>query len=160
MISAFILNVICPFAGTVAFAALFSVPRRFYISCGFTGLAGWLMYTFVYQYATIAVASFAGAFVVVLLSRILTVRKRCPITVFLISGIFPLIPGAGVYNTAYYLVTNQLQKAAWTGIQALKIAVAIVIGIVFVVSIPRELFRVEYWRRKIQRRSSQPKESN
>ena len=53
-----------------------------------------------------ALASFFGTLAVVLISRILTVRMKCPITIFLISGIIPLVPGAGVYFTAYYLVTE------------------------------------------------------
>ena len=73
---------------------------------------------------------------------------KCPITVFLISGIFPLVPGAGVYYTAYYLVTDQIALAGERGLGALKIAFAIVLGIAFVVSIPREVFRGQYWRNR------------
>ena len=43
-------------------------------------------------------------------------------------GLFPLVPGAGVYWTAYYIVTNELDKASQTGYMALKVAVAIVLG--------------------------------
>ena len=41
-------------------------------------------------------------------------------TIFLIAGIFPLVPGAGVYWTAYYIVTDQLRLAAETGYTAVK----------------------------------------
>ena len=30
--------------GTVAFALLFGVPRKYYLYCGFIGGAGWLLY--------------------------------------------------------------------------------------------------------------------
>ena len=53
---------------------------------------------------------------------------------------FPLVPGARVYYTAYYLVTGQTGLAGQSGLEALKIAFAIVLGIVLVVSIPREVF--------------------
>ena len=95
-----------------------------------------------------ALASFFGTLAVVLISRILTVRMKCPITIFLISGIIPLVPGAGVYFTAYYLVTNQMALASQRGMEALKIAFAIVLGIVLIVSIPREFFQVRYWRQR------------
>ena len=84
----------------------------------------------------------------VLISRILTVRMKCPITIFLISGIIPLVPGAGVYFTAYYLVTNRMALAGQRGMEALKIAFAIVLGIVLIVSIPREFFQIRYWRQR------------
>ena len=62
-------------------------------------------------------------------------------TIFLISGIFPLVPGAGIYWTVYYLVTEQLGLAVYTGYEAVKAAVAIVLGIVFVFELPQGLFR-------------------
>ena len=73
------------------------------------------------------------------------VDGKCPITIFLISGIITLVPGAGIYFTAYYLVTNQLAMAAVKGLGAVKVAFAIVLGIVCIVSIPREVFQKEYW---------------
>lgn len=133
-------SLICAFFGTLGFTILFNVHRRFYICCGFTGMAGWAAYLAVSQFTTAPIASLAGALVVVLLSRYFAVWKRCPITVFLVAGIFPLIPGSSVYYTAYYLVTNSLELAAQNGIQAIKIAFAIVVGIVFVLSIPKEFF--------------------
>ena len=59
---------------------------------------------------------------------------------FLIAGIYPLVPGAGVYWTAYYIVTDQLRLAAETGYTAVKVAVAIVLGIVFIFELPQGLF--------------------
>ena len=67
---------------------------------------------------------------VILLSRLAAVKERCPVTIFLISGIFPLVPGAGVYWTVYYMVTDQLYLAVQTGYTAVNVAVAIVLGIV------------------------------
>ena len=66
----------------------------------------------------------------------------------LVSGIFPLVPGAGVYYTAYYFVTDSLRLASQKGIESLKMAFAIVLGIVFVVSIPKQWFQVSYWKNK------------
>ena len=100
------------------------------------------------QGVTPAIASFFGVLVVVLMSRMLTVRMKCPITIFLVPGIIPLVPGAGIYFTAYYLVTNQLYLAAEKGIESVKIAFAIVLAIVFIVSIPREVFQPTYWKQR------------
>lgn len=86
-------HMVCSFFGTIAFSILFNVPRRFYLSCGLTGMLGWLCYCLVSPYTGATVASFLGTIVVVLMSRILAVYQKCPITVFLISGIFPLVPG-------------------------------------------------------------------
>ena len=139
-------NILCSFLGTLMFSVLFNVHSRYYLYCGVTGMAGWVTYCPLVPHISPVLATFFGTIVVVLLSRILAVWRRCPITVFLISGIFPLIPGTSVYYTAYYFVMNDLNMAVDKGIMALKLAFAMVLGIVFIVSIPREFFKVDYWR--------------
>ena len=159
MMREIIANVLCPFIGTVGFAVLYNVPKRYFISCGMTGMAGWLVYLFVAKFTILssAVASFFGTVVVVLISRMLTVRLKCPVTVFLVSGIFPLVPGAGVYYTAYYLVMEQLNLAAERGLEAFKIAFGIVLGIAVVLAVPREFFQPGSWRQRKYRIRRQEK---
>lgn len=145
-------NVLCPFFGTVAYVVLFNVPRQYYLSCGITGIVSWLVYLGGSGFASPAAASFVAVIVAVFLSRMLAVRMKCPITIFLLAAILPLVPGAGIYFTAYYLVTNQLLLAAARGIGAVKVAFGIVVGIAFVVSIPSEVFQVHYWRGRKRRK--------
>ena len=149
MITTTILAIVESFLATLAYAVLFNVPKQYYTACGITGMAGWLLYLAMCQVTTVALASFVGTLAVVLIS---TVRKKCPITIFLVSGIIPLVPGAGIYYTAYYLVTGQMSLAAVKGLEAVKIAFAIVLGIIFVVSIPRDAFQIRYWRAKRKRK--------
>jgi len=128
--------------GTVAFSVLYSVPREYYPYCGFIGGVGWLVYCLLIPHASAPEATLFAAILVVVLSRVCAVWERCPVTIFLISGIFPLVPGGGVYWTAYYIVTNQMELAASTGFMALKVAVAIVLGIVIVFQIPQKAFKM------------------
>lgn len=141
-------NLICAFFGTLGFTILFNVDRKYYFWCGITGMAGWAGYLFAVEYTSATIATFFGALIVVLLSRILSVRQKCPITVFLVAGIFPLIPGSSVYYTAYYFATNCFEMAAIKGVESIKTAFAIVAGIVFVVSIPREFFQIKDRKKK------------
>ena len=144
----FVLNLLLASTGSLAFAILYNVPRKFYLCAAFTGMAGWFCYYLIVPFTDTAVASFFGAVGVVLVSRIFAVWKKCPITVFLISGIFPLVPGAGVYYTMYYLVSNELTLAAIKGLESLKIAFGFVLGIVFIVTIPKKWFFIQNWRKK------------
>ena len=139
-----IVHTLLAFAGTIAFALLFGVPRKYFINCGCIGGAGWLLYEALMAFAgaTATEATFFATVLVILLSRLRAVRARCPVTVFLISGIFPLVPGAGIYWTSYYLVTAQMRLAMSSGFAAMKAAIAIVLGIVFVFEIPNGFFRV------------------
>ena len=133
-------QLIAAFAGTVAFGFLFGIPRRYFGYCGLCGSVAWGVYV-LSVWGSDVVASFAATVVVTLMSRFLAVWKRCPVTVFLIAGLIPLVPGVGLYWTFYYLVTNQLEQMSPTGLVAVKSACAIVLGIVFVFEIPQKFFR-------------------
>lgn len=136
-----LLEVVAAMVGTAAFGLLFGVPRRFYLPCALIGGAGWLVYLLTERASgREAGACLAASMVVVLLSRFVAIRLRCPVTIFLICGIIPLVPGGGVYWTLYYIVSNQRGEAVDTGYQALKNAIAIVIGIVFVFEVPQKWF--------------------
>lgn len=137
-------TVIAAFVGTIAFSVLFSVPKRNYPACGLIGGVGWLIYLLLSDVSFIGAtgATYIATVVVILLSREMAVIQKCPATLFMIPGIFPLVPGAGIYWAAYYLVTNQLQLSLSSGLNACKAAVAIVLGIVTVFEIPGRAFRV------------------
>ncbi|MDK2965224.1 threonine/serine exporter family protein [Lacrimispora amygdalina] len=140
--------------GTVAFALLFGVPALYYPYCGFIGGTGWLVYSMLVKQLSEPAAALFATIAVILISRTFAVRKHCPVTIFLVSGIFPLVPGALVYWTAYYIVTDNTALAAHTGFLALKVAVAIVLGIVFVFELPQGFFR---FAAKKDRRASEKK---
>lgn len=134
------MSILYAVVGTIALSVLFGVPARYYPYCGLIGGAGWAVYVFAQNWCGEGSSALLAAMLVLLLSRFTAIWKRCPVTVFLISGIFPLVPGAGLYWTAYYIVTNQPQLAAQNGYQAVKIAAAIVLGIVFVFELPQGIF--------------------
>lgn len=141
MIAELVLQVLAAAIGTVAFSLLFGVPMRYYPYCAGIGGLGWLVYLLLVPVSSAPTATFLATVIVILMSRWFAVRKRCPVTIFLISGIIPLVPGAGIYWASYYAVTNQLTMAMDTGFGALKVAVAIVLGIVFVFELPQKIFR-------------------
>lgn len=127
---------------TVGFSLLFGVPSRYYPCCALIGGVSWLAYLLILPYSSVAIATFASTVIVILMSRWFAVRERCPVTIFLISGIIPLVPGAGIYRATYYMVTDQLYQAVQTGFESVKVAVAIVLGIVFVFEIPQKAFQI------------------
>ncbi|MBQ6562624.1 MAG: threonine/serine exporter family protein [Clostridiales bacterium] len=127
--------------GTIAFAVLFSVPSSLYVACGLCGATGFTVYALMVSLGmTAAVSIFFGTLIVGILARVLAVFLRSPSTEFVITGIFPLVPGAGVYWTSYYLVTGELRKALDSGFEAVKAAIAITLGLVIAFEIPNRVF--------------------
>ena len=120
MILRLIEEVIAAAVGTMAFALMFHVPRQYYFCGGIAGGAGWLVYRALELHVDSLMGPVcAGAFTVVFLSRIFAVRKKCPVTMFLIPGIFPLVPGMGIYQTAQALVGSNWDLAAAKGLTSI-----------------------------------------
>ena len=117
-------------AGTLSFAILFACPRR-------TLPYGWLVYEIAELFGMEAfAASLLAVIPLTLLARILAMTLRAPVTVFLLTGIFPLVPGAGIYYSAYYFIQGDNALALANGISTFKIAVALAVGIALVLGIP------------------------
>ena len=130
------------FVGTFAFADLFGVPRAQYWSAGVIGALGWCLYLVLVRYAGCSptITLILSSVLICVLSRIAAIQQKCPAQVFLLCGIFPLVPGAGIFWCTYYLVSAALPLALNTGFGAVKAAVAIVLGIIVAMEIPQWLF--------------------
>ena len=130
--SAWFIQLPAAFIGTVGFSVLFGAPRKFYAECGLAGMMGWAISLWVVTAGPqhVVGAAFLGALTVAAMSSILAVVRKCPATVFLICGIIPLVPGGGIFWTAYYLVSDQLRMAADSGFTAIKVTIAIAGGII------------------------------
>lgn len=138
-----VVKILAAFVGTVVFALLFGVPRKYYLHCGVVGTLGWVLYYVLVTYTILSAteATFLAIILISIASRFCAVWEKCPVTVFLIAGIIPLVPGAGIYWTAYYLVTGQMALAKASGFEAFKITIAIVLGIVMIFELPQKMFR-------------------
>lgn len=134
-------------AGTLSFAVLFACPKRTLPCCALVGAVGWFVYELAVLYgADAAAASLIAVIPLTLVSRLFAILLKTPVTVFLLTGIFPLVPGAGIYYTAYYLLNNEQLLFASKGVETLKTAVALAMGIAIVCSIPlpRKISRKQY----------------
>lgn len=136
-----ILQFILAMLATASFAVLFSAPKEQCFFCALTGAAGWICYLIFYALGTgTVIASLLATFFLTILSRLFAALRKNPVTLYLVIGIFPLVPGAGIYYTSYYFIMNEMRQFAAKGMETFKIAGAIAIGIIFGFSIPQSLF--------------------
>ena len=144
MTSNIVVQSLAAFLGTLGFSVLFGVPTKHYLSCSLVGMAGWASYVAITQYlgASPAEGTLCGTLAVALLARFCAVWRHCPATVFLLTGIFPMVPGGGIFWTSYYLVSHQFPLAFLSGFTAVKVAIALVLGIVLVSVIPNSFFHL------------------
>ena len=106
--------------------------KRNCFSAGLTGAIGWVVYVIgLNSNMGTVLANLTATFALTVFSRILSAIRRNPVTVYLIAGIFPLVPGAGIYYTSYYFIMNDMTQFSNYGMETIKVAGAIVLGIVF-----------------------------
>jgi uncharacterized membrane protein YjjB (DUF3815 family) len=136
-----LLQFLLAMVATVTFAILFCAPGKELLLCSLSGAISWIVYYLIFQHTGNTVfGSLIAAFVLAIYSRAIAVLRQCPGTTYLLTGIFPLVPGAGIYYTAYYLITEQQKLFSAKGLETLEIALAIVFGIIFGFAIPQSLF--------------------
>lgn len=136
-----IIQTMVAFLGTASFSVLFGVSSRHYLSCGFTGGVGWLTYLLMLKSGcTPVIATFLATVVLSLLSRVIAARFRTPAILFLLCGIFTLVPGAGIYYTAYDFFIGDEVASLLKGAETLQLAVAVTLGIGVAYSMPARLF--------------------
>ena len=136
-----VLQFLAAFCGTLAFSVFFRVPKKYFILTGLVGGIAWMVYIFIgVRLGHTTTGIFAAAFSAVLLSRCFAVLMKCPMNMFLLPGIFPLVPGADIYYTAYYFVTKDYFRAAESFTRAFECAFAIAIAISVGILLPKSVF--------------------
>lgn len=129
------------FIACIFFAIIFNAPRKELVYCGITGSFGWFFYTYINTLSNnVVLATFVGAIAVTAASRLLSHVRRAPSTLFLIPGILPLVPGAGIYYTMYGVLNGDMLYSYTKGVETLKIAGVISIGIILILSLPYSVF--------------------
>lgn len=141
MMSKCLLETAGAFIGTIAFAALFNVKPKHYVMCGMVGAIGWIVYFLInMQTDSPMIGMFFASTCVAMVSRYWSVEFKTPTTIYLIPGIFPLVPGSGIFYTAYYLFMGSNKLLGHYGFLTFKMAVAIALGIGVAYSIPSKVY--------------------
>ena len=76
-------------------------------------------------------ASFFSALAIAFMAHLFARIFKAPVTVFLIAGILPTVPGAGMYRIAYSIVANDRAGCAYYLLQTLEIAGMIALAIFY-----------------------------
>lgn len=138
----FVLQVVSAFVGVVAVAVLFQVPKKNLVLAGVTGAAGWFLELVTEEVTLNALLSyFLAAFLVAILSQIFARVSKAPVTLYLVTGILPLVPGVGMYRTVYYLLQSNHELTSYYFSYTLQIAGMIALAIFVVDSCFKRLYK-------------------
>ena len=133
-----IIKVLAAFMAVFFFSVLLEIPKKYLVSAGVVGGVCWFVYLLAESMGANAVMStFLGAFVMAIMCQVFARKFKTPVTVFLIAGILPLVPGAGMYQIGYAMFLHDMDMAAYNITNTLQIAGAIAIALFMADSIFR-----------------------
>ncbi len=133
------MQLVAAFVGSLGFALIFGMRRRFLFASSLGALLGWGVFLLVDYFLDSAFLPplFAAAFAISY-SEIMAKVLKTPATLFVIPAIIPLVPGGSLYYTMSYAVHRDMENARLYGTATLETALAIAAGISIVFAI-REL---------------------
>ena len=147
MILQILIETLVALIATLSFAVIFNAPRRELVLCGSTGALGWLVYRLLMEAgAGMAVSICLATLALTVASRGMAVARMMPVTVYLLAGIFPLVPGAGVFYSFFYTLRGDSATGSLQAGNTITAAGAIALGIVLGFALPQKLFAL--FRRK------------
>ena len=115
-----IIQVLASFVGSFGFAVLYNLRGRKLCMAGISGMVSWIAYLVAWnEMPSVFAANLAAA----------------AVTVFLITGIIPLVPGGNLYYTMNYVLAKQWHLSSLYGQKTILIAIAVAAGIMVASSI-------------------------
>ncbi len=142
-------NVIIPFVSaffaTMGFALLYNIRRKNLIIASLCGAFAWMVYLVADKFTdSMIVPYFVSGISIALYSELAAPIFRVPVTVFLIPGIIPLVPGLTIYRTMESCLFGDISGFAEGLVNTLKIGVAISLGLILISSFFR-IFRASLY---------------
>lgn len=131
-----IVQIICSYMAILAFSVVLRVPKKYILFSAFTGAVAWVAYLWIVGLGHSAMAgAFISTIILALLCHILARFIKAPVTVFLIPGILPVVPGGSIYRCVYYLIDSNSDLSVYYLMETLQIAGAMALAIFIVDSI-------------------------
>lgn len=127
--------------GSLGFCLLFNVRTRRIPHILLGAVVTWFLYLAVeYWGQTVFVCSLIASVFATIYCELLAHGLKAPVTAFLMPVLVPLIPGGGLYNTVYNLITGDEARCQRYMNDTVMTCLGIVLGITGV------LFLIQYWK--------------
>ena len=106
-------------------------PRKMILKTAIIDMAGWGLYLFCLDFFhwSIILSTYIAGLLIASLSHGFARLFKEPVTVFFIPGFFTLVPGGGMYRTAFYLFQGNTPRGLSELSTTLFIALAIALAV-------------------------------
>lgn len=139
-----LIEVIGCFIAIFSFGFIIHIPNRYLLRAGVIGaIAGMIYLICVEMGMNIVLSNFISAFIISIICHLCARMFKTPVTLFLVAGILPTVPGAGMYSTVYYFLEADQKMASAYLVQTLEVAGVIALAIFIVDTIFKAFQRGE-----------------
>ena len=130
------------FSSIIAFSIVFGMPKNLLKYATIVGVVSWVIYSYLlYIEVDIVLQAFITGLIVAGMSHIFARVLKAPVTIFLVPGILPLVPGGPIYRSVYYFINDNSGLGNMYFTQTLQIAGAIAMAIFIMDSVFRQTRR-------------------
>lgn len=137
------------FIATASFSVVINAPKKYIPYAGITGALGWGIYlSILSQTQNKVLANFIATLLVAVTAHMMARIFKAPVTIFLIPGVIPLVPGFGMYRIVSSTIYATWNEASYYLFETLQMAGAIALGIFVVDTIFRKSLRAFSERKK------------
>lgn len=131
-----IIQMIAAFLAVVFFSITLEVNKKFVLFAGISGMLGWITYLICKRCGINDIICYMiSGIVIASLSYMFSIIFKVIVTIFLIPGILPIVPGVEIYRTVYYLIMNDIANTRHHLIQTILISGSIAIAIFLIETI-------------------------
>ncbi len=139
-----LIDMISPFLSalfaTLGFGLLYNIHGKNLITAALCGAFAWMVYLVADPFTdSMVIPYFLSGMAIAIYSEFAATICHSPVTVFLIPGIIPLVPGLTIYRTMETCLFGDVSGFAQGLVNTLKIGGAISLGLILVSSIFRLL---------------------
>ncbi len=124
-------------------AIVLDAPKKALPYAALTGGIGWWIYLLALKFNHIVPSTFVGASAIAVLSHIFSRVHKAPTTVFIISALYPFVPGTSVYKAVYALIVGNYPDFQNYALESLLISGAIATAIFMVDSLAILWYKVK-----------------
>ena len=114
------------------FFRLLNGPKHLQFYAAGVGMTGWAVYLLVECVNSgVVMKNFFAAFAVAAVSQLMARHFKTPVILFVVPGILPMVPGAGMYQIVYTAVLGPENMLGTYILQTVTAAGSIALGIFF-----------------------------
>lgn len=125
----------------LGFTIIFNVKGSIKYFAALGGALGVLAFELVLLSANVIIANFFAALVISYYAEIMARVKKVPVTILLIPGLIPFVPGGGIYFTMLHFINGNIQEFLNSLVHTVSIAGALAFGTIILSSLARMVYR-------------------